>query len=146
MCSSDLRGPRSMAWLVARRELPPSLFSFLHGRTRSAPCFITFLTLWFLLLQDGRFPPCRFKRVRSTWEIRSLTSLLASRGSLARHSSSRSVRYLLARSICPLEVASGTCLERRIASRGILLKLFSLQALEMKKYVPWRTGLQKVDN
>ena len=39
------RGPRLMAWLVARRELPPSLFSFLHGRTWSAPCFISFLTL-----------------------------------------------------------------------------------------------------
>ena len=44
---------------------------------------------------------------------------LAKHQALEKHIS-RGVHYLLARSICPLEVASGTCLERQIASRGEL--------------------------
>ena len=153
------RGPRPMAWLVARRELPPSLFSFLHGRTWSAPCFITFLTLLVsspprisipsLLIQTRAQHFGRYARLLLFW----LREAPSRGGTLARHSSSRSVKssggvflakqnpreafflakhqalekhisrgvhYLLARSICPLEVASGTCLERQIASRGEL--------------------------
>ena len=144
------RGPRSMAWLVARRELPPSLFSFLHGRTWSAPCFITFLTL-LVSSPPRRSIPSLLIQTRaqhlgdtlayfSSGCERLPCEVAPSRGihpceasnPLARHSSSRSVKssggvhYLLARSICPLEVVSGTCLERHPP------EAFSLQAYALK--------------
>ena len=139
------RGPRLRKWrgpqLVARRELPPSLFSFLHGRTWSAPCFITFLTL--LVSSPPRISiPSLMIPTHAQHLVYSLAcfssgferlprEVAPSRGLFPLEAKpSRSV-FLLKQNpheaffflvkhssrsgICPLEVASGTCLERQIA-------------------------------
>ena len=135
------RGPQSMTWLVARREFPPSLFSFLHGRTWAAPCFITFLLLSVssplrqsipsLLIQTcaqhlGDSLACfssGFERLpREVAPSRGLFPLEAksSRSVFLLKQNPREAFFFLARyisrsGICPLEVTSGTCLARQIA-------------------------------
>ena len=125
------RGPRSMAWLVARRELPPSLFSFLHGRTWSAPCFITFLTLLVSSPPRSSIPSLLIQTsaqqlgdtlsyFSSGFERSWLREVLVSRGgTLARHSSSRSVKSSRSKTLARPSSSRRKTLTRPFSSRSI---------------------------